>query len=114
MNAQIPVSQEAAELLALRSLEPVPEGFSWRSDSRLTLPSPVRLTQGQALSFVQRIACPTQLIIATEGLLAHAPERLTSLPFDCAWLPGGHHLHLDDEAGACLVADCFNRFLRVA
>lgn len=114
MNAQIPVSQDAAELLALRGLEPVPEGFSWRSDSRLTLPSPVRLTQGQALSFVQRITCPTQLIIATEGLLAHAPERLTSLPFDCAWLPGGHHLHLDDEAGASLVADCFNRFLRVA
>jgi hypothetical protein len=25
-------------------------------------------------------------------------------------LPGGHHLHLNDEAGAGLVADCFNRF----
>ena len=29
-------------------------------------------------------------------------------------LPGGHHLHLDDEQGARAVADCFNPFLRGA
>lgn len=114
MNGQVPVSHDAAERLALRGLEPVPEGFSWRSDSRLTLPSPVRLTQGQALSFVQRIACPTQLIVATDGLLAHEHDLLAQLPFEQVTLPGGHHLHLNDERGASLVADCFNRFLRFA
>ena len=38
---------------------------------------------------------------------------LQDLPFEVHTLPGGHHLHLDDERGAQLVADCFNPFLRV-
>jgi hypothetical protein len=33
-----------------------------------------------------------------------------ALPFDVRRLPGKHHLHLDDEAGAQAVADCFNPF----
>ena len=27
--------------------------------------------------------------------------------------PGGHHLHLNDDTGAKLVADCFNRFFAI-
>jgi hypothetical protein len=45
MKGMVAVSREAAELLAQRGLMPVPGGYSWRSDSRLTLPSPVRLTR---------------------------------------------------------------------
>jgi hypothetical protein len=38
---------------------------------------------------------------------------LQGLPFEIHRLPGGHHLHLDDDAGAQRVADCFNPFLRI-
>lgn len=110
MKGMVAVSREAAELLAQRGLMPVPGGYSWRSDSRLTLPSPLRLTDAQAMSFVRRVTCPTTLVVAEEGMLASHPELLDRLPFSLKRLAGGHHLHLNDEAGATLVADCFNRF----
>ena len=110
MKGMVAVSREAAELLAQRGLMPVPGGYSWRSDSRLTLPSPLRLTDAQAMSFVRRVTCPTMLVVAEEGMLVNHPELLDRLPFTLERLAGGHHLHLNDEAGATLVADCFNRF----
>ena len=113
MKGLVAVSHEAAQLLAQRGLMPVPGGYTWRSDSRLTLPSPVRLTEEQAMAFVQRVACPTRLVVAADGMLAQHPELLVRLPFGHELLPGGHHLHLNDEAGAILVADCFNRFFAV-
>lgn len=113
MKGMVAVTREAAELLAQRGLVPVPGGFSWRSDSRLTLPSPLRMSEEQALSFVRRIACPTTLVVAEEGMLARNTSLLEQLPFSLERLPGGHHLHLNDDNGATLVADCFNRFFAI-
>lgn len=113
MKGMVAVTREAAELLAQRGLVPVPGGFSWRSDSRLTLPSPLRMSEEQAMSFVRRIACPTSLVVADDGMLARNTSLLEQLPFTLEHLPGGHHLHLNDEAGATLVADCFNRFFAI-
>ncbi|MNY13019.1 Tropinesterase [compost metagenome] len=110
MKGAVAVSREAAELLAQRGLMPVPGGYTWRSDSRLTLPSPLRLTQAQALTFVERVACPAKLVVAKDGMLATHTALLEQLPFSTEPLAGGHHLHVNDEAGATLVADCFNRF----
>ncbi|MBC3236145.1 alpha/beta hydrolase [Pseudomonas lurida] len=110
MKGVVAVSREAAELLAQRGLMPVPGGYTWRTDSRLTLASPMRLTDEQAMAFVRRVSCPTQLVVAAEGMLAKHSELLSQLPFTVTKLPGGHHLHLNDESGAVLVADCFNRF----
>ncbi|MGE7991174.1 alpha/beta hydrolase [Pseudomonas sp. NPDC089554] len=110
MKGMVAVSREAAELLAQRGLMPVPGGFSWRSDSRLTLPSPTRLNEAQAMAFVKRIECPACLVVAADGMLARHTTLLEQLPFEQVTLSGGHHLHLNDEQGAILVADCFNRF----
>lgn len=110
MKGVVAVSREAAELLAQRGLMPVPGGYTWRSDSRLTLPSAIRLTRDQALSFVGSVSCPTHLIVAQEGMLAQNQALLDGLPFTVTTLPGGHHLHLNEEEGARSVADCFNRF----
>ncbi|MDZ5601907.1 alpha/beta fold hydrolase [Pseudomonas sp. RP23018S] len=110
MKGMIAVSHEAAEYLAQRGLMPVPGGYSWRSDSRLTLPSPLRLSERQALAFVHRVQCPACLVVAAEGLLVRHTALLEQLPFTQSVLAGGHHLHLNDTAGAGLVADCFNRF----
>ena len=106
------VSREAAELLAARGLMPVPGGYTWRTDARLTLPSPLRLTRAHAKAFVEAVRCPVDLVLAEEGMLAKESllmAWLGMLPIRVHRLPGGHHLHLDDEAGAQAVADCFNR-----
>lgn len=108
------VSREAAELLAQRGLMPVPGGYTWRTDSRLTLPSPLRLTHAHALAFVRSLQCPAKLVMAQQGMLLAQPsitQLVADLPIDVVQLPGGHHLHLDDDSGAGLVADCFKAFL---
>ena len=110
MKGLVAVSREAAELLAQRGLVPVPSGYTWRTDNRLTLPSPLRLTSEQAMAFVARVSCPATLIVAADGMLAQHSELLDRLPFTREQLPGGHHLHLNDDQGASLVADCFKRF----
>lgn len=108
------VSREAAELLASRGLVPVPGGYTWRTDPRLTLPSPLRLTRAHARQFVQSVQCPASLVLAQQGLLMVEPairELLKDRLFEVHELPGQHHLHLDDEAGAEAVAAIFRPFL---
>ncbi|KHL74406.1 alpha/beta hydrolase, partial [Pseudomonas putida] len=114
MKGMVAVSRDAAELLAQRGLMPVPGGYSWRSDSRLTLPSPLRLSHAQAMAYVRRVNCPACLVVAADGMLARHGELLQQLTFEQTVLPGGHHLHLNDEHGATLVADCINRFFGFA
>lgn len=106
------VSREAAERLAQRGLMPVPGGYTWRTDPRLMLPSPLRLTLAHAQAFAQRVECPTSLIIARQGLMTDAKviEFIDSLPFESHRLHGGHHLHLDDDEGAAAIAAVFNPF----
>lgn len=113
MKAAVKVSREAAELLAQRGLMPVPGGFTWRTDPRLTLPSPLRLTREHALAFARGVSCPTCLVVAEQGLMQEAQmlEFARGLPYAVHVLPGGHHLHLDDDAGAAAVAALLGPFL---
>ncbi len=114
MRGFMPVSQLASELLAQRGLSPVAGGYCWSTDSRLTLPSPLRLTMAHAAAFVRAVQCPMSLVLAEQGVLTVEPDFmkiLSSLPLDVQRLDGGHHLHLDDEQGAQAVADCFQTFL---
>lgn len=106
----LPVSESAARLLVERGLQPAEGGFTWRSDNRLTLTTPVRLERAQAMEMVLRIECPTLLVLGEAGLLTGLGDLLERLPFERVRLPGGHHLHLDDDEGADLVAACINRF----
>ncbi len=106
------VSREAAERLAQRGLMPVPGGYTWRTDARLMLPSAMRLTRAHALAFVRQVACSSSLVLAEQGLMIQPElrELVDGLPFAVQRLPGGHHLHLDDEPGAEAVAAVFNAF----
>lgn len=106
------VSREAAERLAQRGLMPVPGGYTWRTDPRLMLPSPMRLSRAHALAFAQKVVCPTSLIVARQGLMISSEimEDIEALPFSLHHLSGGHHLHLDDDEGAAAVAAVFNPF----
>ncbi|CAD5109622.1 alpha/beta fold hydrolase [Zestomonas carbonaria] len=115
MKGKVPVNREASELLAQRGVMPVPGGYIWRTDNRLTLPTPIRLTLPQALAFVHRITCPVSLVLASQGIMKKTPgaqELLKDLPIEITEIPGCHHLHLEDEEGAQAVADCFNRFFQ--
>ncbi|UYZ83823.1 alpha/beta hydrolase [Entomomonas sp. E2T0] len=111
----VPISYEAASLLMERGVKAVEGGYSWRSDSQLMIPSPFPLTEEAAWSYAEQIVCPTNLILAKQGLLIdNKPfmQRLSQLD-NCKVdiLEGGHHLHLDNEQSAQEVADCFNDFL---
>ena len=113
MRGFMPVSQLASELLAQRGLSPVAGGYSWSSDSRLPLPSPLRLTRAHAAAFVHAVQCPMSLILAEQGVLTKEPDFikfLSTLNLDVQRLPGGHHLHLDDEQGALAVAESLQIF----
>lgn len=113
MGGLMPVSQLASELLAQRGLSPVAGGYCWSTDSRLTLPSPLRFTRAHALAFLQAVQCPATLVLAEQGVLSEEREFvkfLSTLDLDVQRLPGGHHLHLDDEQGAHAVAECVQKF----
>lgn len=109
-QSRLPVSESAAWLLAERGLVAAENGFTWRTDNRLTLTTPLRLEPPQALELVRQVQCPALLVVAEQGLLASREGSLEHLPFERVRLPGGHHLHLDDNEGASLVAACINRF----
>jgi len=112
MKGLVPVSRTAAELLAQRGLMPVPGGLTWRTDTRLTMPSSLRLTQQHALAFLARVSCPVSLVVASQGLVSEGMlrEARTKMDFETHRLDGGHHLHLDDAAGAEAVAAVFAEF----
>jgi pimeloyl-ACP methyl ester carboxylesterase len=110
-HSRLAVSESAARLLVERGLVAVDGGFTWRSDHRLTLTTPLRLEPAAALNMVRQVKCPGLLVVAEQGLLAKRSDLLERLPFEQVRLPGRHHLHLDDDRGAGLVAACINRFL---
>lgn len=112
MKGLVPVSRTAAELLAQRGLMPVPGGLTWRTDTRLTMPSSLRLTQQHALAFLARVSCPVSLVVASQGLVSEGMlrEARTRMDFETHRLEGGHHLHLDNAAGAEAVAAVFADF----
>ena len=97
------LSAAAARLLVERGTRPVPGGFAWRSDARLTLPTPQRIHEAQIREWVAAIAAPT-LVIAAEprsGVLSQAAieERLALLrDAQAVALPGHHHLHMETPA----------------
>ena len=66
-----------------------------------------RVAYGLPLSDLKRILA----VLAQEPAIL---ALLQNLPYQVHTLPGGHHLHLDDEAGAQSVADCFNPFFASA
>ena len=73
--------------------------------------SAAKINPAQDLTPITQLASQSLFVVATAASgVSSVKELLASVPFEVTVLPGGHHLHLNDEAGAGLVADCFNRF----
>ena len=98
-NGFTKVNEQAATILAERVLIEDRDGFSWRADPRIKIPSDVRLNRAQIMAFLKAISAPTLLINAKKGLFVDKPEANDYFAaiehlkrYD---LEGGHHLHLE-------------------
>lgn len=91
----------AAEVLVTRGLKAVPGGYSWSSDQRLMLPSPVRYTEAEITVLLKDIQAPTLLILAIPAApflgTALVNARIATVPYiETIYLSGNHHLHLEN------------------
>lgn len=97
-----------------RNLDQDDNGFFWRTDARLRLPSRVRMTDEQIAAFMGAMIMPALFIRAQAGLIP--PEffarRLQAIAHaQSDELDGHHHFHLSQDTAAS-VADRVIRFLK--
>ena len=106
------LSEEAAEILAARSLRQVKEGFQWQFDQRLKGKSEFLLTHDQLRAFVSRVSVPVLLFHAQDSPIQSMPffEDIISgfTHLEKVVVPGGHHLHL--EGAQTLIAERIEAF----
>jgi len=94
-----PMEYDSALAICRRGLKPIEGGVTWRSDARLMLPTPLRLTEGHVKALIEAIECPLLIIRAIPGL--KPPERYIATRRGYPKNPqiveveGGHHVHLD-------------------
>lgn len=107
------LSAEGARLLVERGTRPIEgAGLVWRADARLRDLSPMRITEEHIRAFLSRIACPTLVVRARQGM--PFDEEVLQGRFSCLGraqlleLDGGHHLHLEDPGP---LAAAIQRFL---
>ena len=97
------LSRDAATALVSRGLKAVPGGFSWSSDPRLTLATPLRYTEDQILAVLRGIQAKTLLVLAQPEapyLPRDMMQRRIREVRDIAVhrIDGSHHLHLENAA----------------
>lgn len=106
------LSEPVARLLVERGTRAVPGGFEWSSDPRLTVSTPLRMTEGQVRDLVAHIACPVRVLYADPAPPyfpeALRRERAALLPKgEVVVLEGGHHLHMEDPRGVARAIGTF-------
>jgi len=105
------MQHNSAEILVKRNIKIVHRGYTWRTDPKLKIGSPLYMTEQQVAAFLRRITSATLLI---RGASSVVPNR-QSLARRCRRvsciqiidIPGGHHLHIDNPAP---VAHAINTF----
>lgn len=106
------LSEAAATALVERGLAAVPGGWSWSSDARLTLASPLRYTEAQIRNILAGIAASTLVLLATPAT-SYLPDATMQARAACVrdivvqHLPGNHHLHLEDAAPVAAAIHAF-------
>ncbi|MCL1140385.1 alpha/beta fold hydrolase [Shewanella pneumatophori] len=90
------------ELLTQRNMQNLDSGVCWRSDPRLKLDSPLRLTFSQVDALMQAHTVNTLLISGSGGF----PQLQEAIPMAHRWfsrlqtveIDGDHHLHMGNAA----------------
>lgn len=104
LSARAEVSDIQAKLiqpLVERALTNVENGYTWRADSRLRIPSTLRMSEEQLRNIIPNIVAPSLLIEAKSGLLQspdakYIQERKPLVKdLTVQLLSGSHHLHLE-------------------
>lgn len=112
MRSGFGLSEKSASLLTFRNTEQVGAYYYWRTDPRLTMPSPQMLTDAAAMSYLEAIQAPVLAIFASEGLGRQSENMMKMLKsmenINVMILPGGHHLHMEDAKVG--IANEINRF----
>ncbi len=89
----------AARRLVERNSRACDGGISWTTDPRLTVTSPLYLTEEQVLANLRAIRAPSLLINADRGTIARragiAQRYAAVSDLRVTTLPGGHHLHME-------------------
>jgi len=97
-----PVSREAAEVLARRSLCEVSGGWQWQADRRLKAGSDIRLTQELLSAFVNRVTASAICVLAEDspfGDLDLYRDMLGLIDgIETHRIAGRHHFHLEGAA----------------
>ncbi|WP_331347089.1 alpha/beta fold hydrolase [Cellvibrio sp. UBA7661] len=111
-RGMFPLSNAAATALTLRGVIPKGDGYSWSTDPRLLAPSVIKLSAEQLGSFVNAVSAPVKLLLAEDGLpklyanYLHEVKQFPHIDFEV--LPGGHHLHMEQQVDK--VAEKLNLF----
>ena len=91
---------DLARPIVERGLLETEDGWRWRSDSRLTRPSAVRLAESQICALLAGIEAPTALLLANPiqpylptPLMQARAGQVAHIVID--HMDGGHHLHLE-------------------
>lgn len=92
------VPSERLQPLVERAVNKTNQGYRWRFDPRLRLPSLSYFTEAEVLKMLTYIEMPTLIIEAMEGILANmefvATRKKALCNLTVVKLPGCHHLHL--------------------
>lgn len=93
------ISEKAARILSTRGAKQIGEHYVWKTDSRLTVPSSLRMTEEQVKAVFENIDCPYHLFVADEGigLVREALKKRTTYVKDLRIhkVSGDHHCHMD-------------------
>ncbi|MEN0037714.1 MAG: alpha/beta hydrolase [Cellvibrio sp.] len=111
-RGMFPLGHAAATALTERGVVAQPNGVSWSTDPRLLAPSVIKLSREHLHAFINHVQAPIKLLLAEDGLpklYANYMQEVAQFPsVDYDLLPGGHHLHMEQEVD--LVADKLNEF----
>lgn len=107
MQGRWPVSRQAAVWLIERGLKQALEGYVWRSDPGLMLPSLLRMSEAQVGAFLQSVTAPVTLYLGDTGIHDESwkPRIAQLADVRVVLLPGNHHLHLEPQAAKCIADD---------
>lgn len=107
------LSEASARLLVNRNAFVDGDGVRWRSDRRLLLNSPSRLTESQVLAFLESIRCETLVVRAEPGMAIPPVDwsrRLAAVKTaTLVGVPGDHHVHMDAPERVAPVVAAFLR-----
>lgn len=103
---------ELARPIIERALRWVQGGWSWRSDPRLTDPTLLYMTEGQARRLLAGISCPVWLLLADPpppylppALVAARAAEIADIRIE--HMAGQHHIHLEHPAEVAARIEAF-------